>query len=230
MPVSTIPSSQEQNNSHRVSYQRFRRRITRRSSSECPAASTPLTTGGQCEPSFEFDTVCQRLVLDSPQPQHKVLRGNLQETAKTDVSTCIAAAPTVRTVTSHLAKENAPQQGWVWRDAVKEQGISQQAGKASDDKLHDLQPFAVLEKASVNLQVKAVIKMAAPTLMNDYCKNGFKSALFSSKKLFLSFSVLRMLLNLMQRQTQQKGRTVSLAFVLNYVVCDTVSFTKYSCM
>ncbi|KAM7019123.1 cell division cycle protein 20 homolog B-like [Tautogolabrus adspersus] len=166
-----INQNYEQDNTRHVSYKRFRRRITQRSSSEGPAASTPLTTGGQCEPSFEFDTVCQRLELDSPQPEHKVLRGNFQETAISDVSICIPAAPTVHTVTTRLAKENAPQQGWVWRDAVKEHGISQQAGKASDEKLHDLQPFDVLEKVSVSLQGKAVMKMAAPTLLNDYYSN-----------------------------------------------------------
>ncbi|XP_029960106.1 cell division cycle protein 20 homolog B-like [Salarias fasciatus] len=51
----------EENVSPQVSYKRFRRRIIRRSAS----ASTPVATGGQCEPSFEFDTVCQRLELDS---------------------------------------------------------------------------------------------------------------------------------------------------------------------
>lgn len=79
-------SSQGQNDAHHVSYKRFRRRITQRSSSEGPAASTPLATGRQCEPSFELDTVCQRLELDSPprhhEPAQRVLQGNLRGIAR----------------------------------------------------------------------------------------------------------------------------------------------------
>lgn len=40
----------------------------------------------------------------------------------------------------------------------------------SDERRHDLQPFSVLDKASVNLQGKSVMKLAAPSLLNDYCK------------------------------------------------------------
>ncbi|KAG8011847.1 Granzyme A, partial [Nibea albiflora] len=70
---------QGQNDAQHVSYKRFRRWIIQRGSS---AASTPLTTGRRCEPSFEFDTVCQRLELDSPprhhEPEPRVPQGDLQ--------------------------------------------------------------------------------------------------------------------------------------------------------
>uniref|UniRef100_A0A665WHI7 Cell division cycle 20B n=1 Tax=Echeneis naucrates TaxID=173247 RepID=A0A665WHI7_ECHNA len=36
---------------------------------------------------------------------------------------------------------------------------------------HDLQPFAVLHKAAVSLQGKSVMKLAAPSLQNDYYTN-----------------------------------------------------------
>ncbi|XP_044051415.1 cell division cycle protein 20 homolog B-like isoform X2 [Siniperca chuatsi] len=162
-----------QNDAHQVSYKRFRRRITQRSSSEGPAASTPLATGRQCDPSFEFDTVCQRLELDSP-PAKGVLQGNLQETALAGgVSHCggVTPANTPRSITARgrPAAENAPEQGWVWSAAVQEDGNVQQAG--SDERRHDLQPFAVLDKASVSLQGKSVMKMAAPSLLNDYYTN-----------------------------------------------------------
>lgn len=72
--------SQGVSDAHHMSYKRFRRRIIQRSSREGPAVSTPLATEWQCELSFEFDTVCQRLELDSPpshrEPVQTVLQGN----------------------------------------------------------------------------------------------------------------------------------------------------------
>nr|XP_020449630.1 cell division cycle protein 20 homolog B isoform X2 [Monopterus albus] len=163
-----------QNDAHHVSYKRFRRRIIQRGSREGPAASTPLTTGGKYEPGFEFDTICQRLELDSPprhhEPAQRVLRGNIRETVLArSVSHCRAVTPpnTPHTIAARgrAAAENAPEQGWVWRAAVQEQGNAQQAGFAS------LQPFAVLEKATVSLPGKSVMKMGAPSLLNDYYTN-----------------------------------------------------------
>ncbi|XP_070761209.1 cell division cycle protein 20 homolog B-like [Enoplosus armatus] len=165
-----------QNDAHHVSYKRFRRRIIRRSSSEGPAASTPLATGRQCEPSFELDAVCQRLVLDSPprhhEPEQTVLQGNLQETALAGgVFHCGAVSPlnTPCSAGGWPATENAREQGWVWRAAVQEARTAQQTG--SDERKHDLQPFAVLDKASVGLQGKSVMKLAAPSLLNDFYTN-----------------------------------------------------------
>ncbi|XP_034548219.1 cell division cycle protein 20 homolog B-like, partial [Notolabrus celidotus] len=167
-----------QNNIHHVSYKRFRRRIIQRSCSESPAASTPLTTGGQCELSFEFDTICQRLELDSPQrhyePEHRVLQGNLQEKVITGGETYRAAdSPkiTAHTLTAGArpSTESAPEQGWVWSAADQEHETSQRAG--FDGRRHDMEPFAVLEKPSVRLQGEPVMTLAAPSLLNDYYSN-----------------------------------------------------------
>ncbi|XP_031161586.1 cell division cycle protein 20 homolog B [Sander lucioperca] len=166
--------SKGQNDTHHVSYKEFRRRIIQRSSSEGPAESTPLDTGRQCEPSFEFDTVCQRLELDSPPRHHeqaqRVLHGNLQEKALVGgMSHCGAVTPGTFTARGRLATENPPEQGGVWRAAVQEHENAQQAG--SDEKRHILQPFAILDKPSVSQQGKSMIKLAAPSLLNDYYTN-----------------------------------------------------------
>ncbi|XP_034726677.1 cell division cycle protein 20 homolog B-like [Etheostoma cragini] len=161
--------SKGQNDTHHVSYTEFKRRIIHRSSSDGPAESTPLATGRQCEPSFEFDTVCQRLELDSP-PRHqeqaqRVLHGNLQEKALMEgMSDHGAVIPGTFTARGRLPTENHPEQGWVWRAAVQEQA-------GSDEKRHILPPFAILDKPSVSQQGKSVIKLAAPSLLNDYYTN-----------------------------------------------------------
>lgn len=75
-------SAQGQYEAHEVTYKCFRRRIIQRRCRESPVASTPLAPGRQCEPSFEFDTICQRLELDSPprkhEPGQEVLPGKIQ--------------------------------------------------------------------------------------------------------------------------------------------------------
>ncbi|KAE8291932.1 Cell division cycle protein 20-like protein B [Larimichthys crocea] len=160
-----------QNDAQRVSYKRFRRRIIQRGS--C-AASTPLTTGRRCEPSFEFDTVRQRLELDSPprhhEPEPRVPQGDLQETSLVG-GVAFTPMNTPRTITdsSWLATGNAPEQGWMWRAAVQDDVNAQWAG--SDEGRHDLQPFAVLDEASVSLQEKSEMKLAAPSLLNDFYTN-----------------------------------------------------------
>ncbi|XP_031712528.1 cell division cycle protein 20 homolog B [Anarrhichthys ocellatus] len=149
-----------QNEAHRVSYKRFKRRIIQRSGSEGPAASTPLATWQQCEPSFELDTVRQRLELDSP-PRHRepARRGPHRESENT---------PRTFTAEGRPATENAPEQGWVWRAAVPEGGGALPAD--SDERRHALQPFALLDKTSMSQRGKSVMKLAAPSLLNDYCK------------------------------------------------------------
>ncbi|XP_051278542.1 cell division cycle protein 20 homolog B-like [Dicentrarchus labrax] len=159
-----------QNDVQHVSYKRWRRRIIQRSSSEGPAASTPLATGRQCEPSFEFDTVCQRLELDSPprhhEPGHRVRQGNLQETA---LAGQVSHRGDVTPLNTPRFTENAAEQGWVWRVAAQEHANAQQAG--SDERRHELQPFTVLDKASLSLQGKSAMELAAPSLLNDYYTN-----------------------------------------------------------
>ncbi|XP_029296167.1 cell division cycle protein 20 homolog B-like [Cottoperca gobio] len=164
-----------QNDAHDVSYRSFRRRITQRSSSEGPAASTPLATGRRCESRFELDTVCQTLELDSPprhhEPAQRDLQGNLQETALAGISHCGGVQNPLCTFTARgwPDTENVPQQGRVWRSAVQEQGNARQAG--SDGRRHALQPFDVLDNTSVNQQGKSVMMLAAPSLLNDYYTN-----------------------------------------------------------
>ncbi|XP_076010377.1 cell division cycle protein 20 homolog B-like [Genypterus blacodes] len=161
---------------HEESYKRFRRRIILRSADD-PAASTPLTTRGRCESDFEFDTVCQKLELDSPprpsaEPEpaenmtQKSRRGRPLEAR--GVSPCGAITPTnmLQTVAAGGCPENAPEQGWVWTAAVHREGDGFDTGISSD-----LQAFSVLSKASMSPQEKALMKMAAPSLQNDYYTN-----------------------------------------------------------
>ncbi|XP_056275794.1 cell division cycle protein 20 homolog B-like [Pseudoliparis swirei] len=145
----------------RVSYSRFRRRIIRKRGSEGPAASTPLATWRQREPSFELDAVRQRLQLDSP-PRHlePAPRGPRRETANAAHSF---------TVGRRTATENSPEQGWVWRAAVPEHGGPQPDG--SDEIRTARQPFALLDKTSVSQRGESVMKLAAPSLLNDYYTN-----------------------------------------------------------
>ncbi|XP_071339553.1 cell division cycle protein 20 homolog B-like isoform X2 [Trachinotus anak] len=165
-----------QNDAHQLSYKRFRRQINQRSSTQAPAVSTPLATERHCELSFEFDTVCQRLDLDSPprhhEPARTVLHGNLQA-LEGSVSHCGAVTPltTPHTISAgeRPATENFPEQGWMWRAADQEHDNAQQTG--SDVRRHNLRPFAVLDTAAVSLQGKSVIKLAAPSLQNDYYSN-----------------------------------------------------------
>lgn len=39
-----------------------------------------------------------------------------------------------------------------------------------DERKYDLQPFATLNKATLSLHGKSVVKLGAPSLLNDYCK------------------------------------------------------------
>uniref|UniRef100_A0A3Q1F2T0 Cell division cycle 20B n=1 Tax=Acanthochromis polyacanthus TaxID=80966 RepID=A0A3Q1F2T0_9TELE len=167
--------SEEQLDAHQLTYKRFRSRI-QRNSRQGPAVSTPVAPWRQ--QSFEFDPVCQQLQLDSPPKNHesaqRVLQDNPQEAALArGVSPCEAFKPsnTPRCVdASRLpAIKNATEPEWVWTAAVKEGRIPQQAG--SDDRRHDLQPFDVLNEAPVNLQGKSVMKLLAPSLLNDYYTN-----------------------------------------------------------
>ncbi|TNN66568.1 Cell division cycle protein 20 B [Liparis tanakae] len=159
----------------RVSYSRFRRRIIRKSGSEGPAASTPLATCRQREPSFDLDAVRQRLQLDSP-PRHlePARRGPRRETANAAHSF---------TVGRRTATEKSPEQGWVWRAAVQEHGGPQPDEKVNDtfhvldvkrgsDEIRTArQPFALLDETSVNQRGESVMKLAAPSLLNDYYTN-----------------------------------------------------------
>ncbi|XP_035763296.1 cell division cycle protein 20 homolog B-like [Neolamprologus brichardi] len=64
------------------------------------------------------------------------------------------------------AAENAPQERWVWRPAVQEPENLNRSGY--DERKYDLQPFATLNKATLSLHGKSVVKLGAPSLLNDY--------------------------------------------------------------
>ncbi|XP_026044422.1 cell division cycle protein 20 homolog B [Astatotilapia calliptera] len=163
---------------HEVTYKCFRRRIIQRRCRESPVASTPLAPGRQCEPSFEFDTICQRLELDSPPRKHEpgqgVLPGKIQEAALVGGSSHSESVKLVNTECTIAAKtrpaaENAPQERWVWRPAVQEPENLNRSGY--DERKYDLQPFATLNKATLSLHGKSVVKLGAPSLLNDYYTN-----------------------------------------------------------
>lgn len=74
--------SQDQNEADELAYKLFKRRIIQRSRRVGPAASTPLPSGGRRDPNFEFDTVCQRLELESSPKNHKEAHDVLQKNMK----------------------------------------------------------------------------------------------------------------------------------------------------
>ncbi|KAK2837894.1 hypothetical protein Q5P01_015106 [Channa striata] len=189
------------NDTPHVSYKRFRRRIVPGGGRDGPAASTPLTTEGRCESSFEFDTVCQRLDLDSPPRQHEPARRTVQETALVGgvfhhAAVTPANAPCMTSGRGQLDKENSPKQAFVWRAAVydhaqqavfeeiqnKEPGIgtAQDVQIGISAQLHFSMcsemrthslPLAVLDKATDALQGNSLMKLGASSLLNDYYTN-----------------------------------------------------------
>lgn len=56
----------------------------------------------------------------------------------------------------------------------------------SEERGRDLQPFAVLDEASLSVQGKSVMKLAAPSLLNDYCKQRYESCKRKAYVRFLS--------------------------------------------
>ncbi|XP_053277075.1 cell division cycle protein 20 homolog B [Pleuronectes platessa] len=158
---------QGQNEACYVSYKRFRRWIhCPRSGTEAPAVSTPLTTGRrQRERSFELDTVCQRLELDSPPAHHEAARGGLQG-----------------------ALQDFCSQGWMWRAAVEEPVSTQQTD--ADVRRCSLQPFTVLYKAPESPHGGSVMKLAAPSLLNDYYTNVLDCSCNGTVALALGSSVV----------------------------------------
>ncbi|XP_062236634.1 cell division cycle protein 20 homolog B-like [Platichthys flesus] len=171
---------QEQNEACYLSYKRFRRWIHfPRSGTEAPAVSTPLTTGRrQREWSFELDTVCQRLELDSPPAHHEAARGGLQGALQeTTLEGGLSHWATFTHLnTSHTIRDrerpappNIPQQGWMWRAAVEKPVSTQQT--EADVRRCSLQPFTVLDKAPESPHGGSVMQLAAPSLLNDYYTN-----------------------------------------------------------
>ncbi|XP_051806775.1 cell division cycle protein 20 homolog B isoform X2 [Acanthochromis polyacanthus] len=135
--------SEEQLDAHQLTYKRFRSRI-QRNSRQGPAVSTPVAPWRQ--QSFEFDPVCQQLQLDSPPKNHESAQRVLQDKPQE-----AALARGMGVDSCSKRRENTP--------------------TGSGDRRHDLQPFDVLNEAPVNLQGKSVMKLLAPSLLNDYYTN-----------------------------------------------------------
>ncbi|XP_041854680.1 cell division cycle 20.3, cofactor of APC complex-like [Melanotaenia boesemani] len=166
-----------QNETYEVEYKRFRRWIIQSSSRGGPVASTPVAPGRQCHPKFELDSICQRLELESPprlqEHEHKILQANVQDGSP--VKQCRQAVASLNTaqqssiVSRRPDTENAPKQSvkWVWRAAVQGHGNTQVTD--FHRKRFDLQPFAVLENTSRNVQ--SLLTLGAPSMLNDYYTN-----------------------------------------------------------
>ncbi|XP_068461340.1 cell division cycle protein 20 homolog B-like [Clinocottus analis] len=144
------------NEVQRVSYARFRRRIIRRSGSGGPAASTPLASRGRRELRLELDAVRQRLQLDSPPRPGEPARREI-------------APRSFVTAGGRPATEDPPEQGWVWSAAVAEHGRAKPAGP--EERRRALQPFALLDQTPASQPGESVMKLAAPSLLNDYYTN-----------------------------------------------------------
>ncbi|XP_058491135.1 cell division cycle protein 20 homolog B-like [Solea solea] len=170
---------------HQGPYKRFKRRLIY-CSRDSPVVSPPVASGRRRESGFDLDTVCQRLELDeldSPPrsrgaaEQRGLRRDCLTETA---VDGC-GAVPTpshgaisvtmpiiscdVICARGRPATGNAPEQGWTWRAADEGDVNAQQTG--SDEGKPGPVPFTVLDK----VQGESMVKLAAPSLLNDFYTN-----------------------------------------------------------
>ncbi|CAI5649639.1 unnamed protein product [Oreochromis niloticus] len=94
------------------------------------------------------------------------------------VSQASSLIPSVRGWSSILHRESMNQdresyqeisKQWVWRPAVQEPENLNRSGY--DERKYDLQPFATLNKATLSLHGKSVVKLAAPSMLNDYYTN-----------------------------------------------------------
>lgn len=52
----------------------------------------------------------------------------------------------------------------------------------SDERRRDLKPFAVLDKTTASLRGKSVMTLAAPSLLDDFCKRRHKSCVILTKE------------------------------------------------
>uniref|UniRef100_A0A8C6P5B8 Cell division cycle 20B n=1 Tax=Nothobranchius furzeri TaxID=105023 RepID=A0A8C6P5B8_NOTFU len=156
-----------------VTYSRFRRRIIQGGCPGSPAASTPLTARWRCKPVSEFDSVCQRLELESPSKQED--NAGEASPAKSCSQTLLSSNPSqAHTISSrgHSAIEKFYDQraGWSWRAAGKADEDSQRAGQPLKDsnERNDLRPFSILNDVGESLQGDSVKTYGAPSLLNDY--------------------------------------------------------------
>ncbi|XP_077378057.1 cell division cycle protein 20 homolog B-like isoform X3 [Festucalex cinctus] len=146
-----------------VTYKRFRTRLIHRSSRESPAASTPLSTRRRCRYIFKLDGVCQRLELDSPF-RHQEASQRAQESRLFACDT--NATPKTKCIFPNSRRYsvmfNVPEQGWIWTAHEGEDAQS------TEEIRSDPKPFSVLSASSSSPRGKSALKLAAPSLVNDY--------------------------------------------------------------
>ncbi|XP_015231032.1 PREDICTED: cell division cycle protein 20 homolog B [Cyprinodon variegatus] len=153
-----------QNEADELAYKRFKTCIIQGSSRGGPAASTPLPSGRRCNPRIEFDTVCQRLELESS-PRDPKQAQDVPQTHMQDLQTSVSS-PQQHSITVRRSSdtETYKKVQWIWRAAVQPHDSSQQAD--SNERKPDLKPFA-----NMNVQGMAQRTLWAPSLLNDYYTN-----------------------------------------------------------
>ncbi|XP_071260466.1 cell division cycle protein 20 homolog B-like isoform X2 [Salvelinus alpinus] len=141
--------------------------VTRRLSAEQPLASSPMVARGRHSPCREFDTVCQRLSLDSPpggaartKLQEQNTETSLQD-AVTEAGVSDLSQRVVRPVTAATTyKRNVPKQDWVCSASGERDRCSEK-------------PFSVLYMAPSAPdqspdQSQPQLTLALPSLQDDY--------------------------------------------------------------
>ncbi|XP_064153184.1 cell division cycle protein 20 homolog B-like isoform X3 [Anguilla rostrata] len=152
------------------SYRRFKSRIVRRLNSDgMPVASSPVTTGWQCSFTSEYDTVCQRLPLDSPphagshspsHPGNPATPSNHDRVGPAEGDGCDLSPGRAQQEAPPPDRKNATGQDCYWKDP----------GAAETASCSRLQPFTVLDRApSMHCsQPEPQLRMIIPGLQDNY--------------------------------------------------------------
>ncbi|KAL0979876.1 hypothetical protein UPYG_G00191020 [Umbra pygmaea] len=139
--------------------------VRRRLSTEQPVASSPFAARGHQSPCLEFDSVCQRLCLDSP--PGCAAESKLAQETSTDTKTVVGAGlstnggiPAMRASISTTNRWIVPEQDWVWSSSGQEDKCSQKSGT----------PFSVLNPFVNDLKgaSKPQMSLSLPSLVDDY--------------------------------------------------------------
>ncbi|KAJ8380916.1 hypothetical protein SKAU_G00016940 [Synaphobranchus kaupii] len=161
------------NREHRTptfSYRRFKSRIVRRlNNDELPVASSPVTTGWQHSYTSEYDTVCQRLPLDSPPDGASHSRSHLGDTetpsnqdrvAPAEGDCCDLPSGRAQQEAPPHDRKNSTGQDCYWKDS----------GGVETASCSRLQPFTVLDRTP-NMhcnQPEPKLRMIIPGLQDNY--------------------------------------------------------------
>ncbi|XP_061623436.1 cell division cycle protein 20 homolog B-like isoform X2 [Phyllopteryx taeniolatus] len=154
---------QREPDTHVTSYKRFRTWLSHKHSRESPAVSTPLSTGRRCGPNFELDDVVQRLELDSPSRFHAAAQRVVyqESTLILGNSSRPPKAQCIPNSGRYSVMFNVPEQEWIW--------IEHKGGDAQSTEIQsDPRPFSVLSTSVASPLGNSTLKLAAPSLVNDY--------------------------------------------------------------